>query len=87
MPRAYLLAFILLVVGCAEPLNTLAAANWSKITKQDYFDKRGVFAGVLLCGPLLLYGVVLLCVTLADVSGMLVRVKRQELVDKKRKKE
>ena len=67
------------LVSLAEPLNTLAAQRWRSFATQNYFDKRGVFASVLFCGPLLLIAFVILVMLLLSVADMLVSVKRAEL--------
>lgn len=37
----------------AERLNKLAAQHWESFSKQNYFDRRGVFFSTLVSGPLL----------------------------------
>lgn len=50
------IAFMLFcgLVFVSERLNSYCHANWRLFAKQDYFDKAGVFAGVVFSGPLLL---------------------------------
>ncbi len=45
-----------LLVMFSERLNDFGHNNWKEFSKQNYFDKRGVFMGVLYSGPLLLTG-------------------------------
>lgn len=41
------------VVYNAERLNALAARHWRSFSRQNYFDKQGIFTSALLSGPLL----------------------------------
>lgn len=73
------------VVALAEPLNSWAAANWQAFATQNYFDKHGVFASVMLCAPLLIVGFIQLLYFLYSASTLLVTVKREELRRKLRR--
>lgn len=44
---------ISILVRLAERINSYCAINWRRFASQDYFDKNGVFAGVLFSAPLL----------------------------------
>jgi hypothetical protein len=49
------LFFILCVlIYFSENLNSYCRVHWREFSKQDYFDKAGVFAGIMYSGPLLL---------------------------------
>lgn len=77
--------FFMLICGLvffAERLNSYASAHWEEFSKQDYFDKRGVFLSVMLCAPLLVNGFVLMIRTLLYSADLLVKVKRAELKQK-----
>lgn len=77
--------FFMLICGLvffAENINSYASAHWKDFAKQDYFDKRGVFMSVMLCGPLLINGFVLMISTLLYSADLLIKVKRAELKQK-----
>jgi hypothetical protein len=78
-PRLFVMAFIAVVVRSAETLNGIGARNWARFATQNYFDKRGIFVGIMLCGPLLLDSFVMLLCFLYEASQLLVQVKRGEL--------
>ena len=58
-------------VGLAETLNGLCAKRWEKFATQNYFDERGVFAGIMLCAPLLALAFAMLLNFLVMASSML----------------
>ena len=76
---ASIFLFVLLLVYCAQPLNSAAASHWQIIATQNYFDRSGIFASVLFCGPLLLLSMLLLLNMILESSRLLVKVKRAEL--------
>mmetsp|Transcript_50139 Transcript_50139/g.76243 ORF Transcript_50139/g.76243 Transcript_50139/m.76243 type:complete len:246 (-) Transcript_50139:194-931(-) len=86
-PRIIILVAIGVLVRSAERLNTLAAQNWDSIATQNYFDRRGIFVGIMLCAPLLLDCMVMLFMFLKEASQLLVQVKKQEMAQKKKSQE
>lgn len=91
-PRLCLMVFIGALVRSSEWLNGLGARNWERFATQNYFDKRGIFVGIMLCAPLLLDSLMMLLFFLSEASTLLVQVKKQELKrnkngDKKKSKE
>jgi hypothetical protein len=83
-PRVCLLVFIGIVVRSAERLNSLGSQHWKSFATQDYFDSRGIFVGIMLCGPLLLDCLMMLFMFLSEASTLLVQVKKEELKHKKK---
>ena len=77
------MTFIAAVVRSAEWLNGLGAVHWENFASQNYFDKGGIFIGIMLCGPLLLDCMMMLVMFVAEASQLLVNVKREELKRKK----
>lgn len=73
------------VLACAERLNSLASSNWKTFSSQDYFDQAGVFASVLVGLPLLLCQFLIVGFLLREAACMVIRVKRLELKEAKRK--
>jgi len=86
-PRVCVLVFIGVVVRSAEWLNGIGARYWERFATQDYFDKRGVFVGIMLCGPLLLDSLMMLFMFVSEASSLLIQVKKQDLKHKKDQKQ
>ena len=60
-------------VYASERLNAAAHARWRSFATQDYFDRRGVFVGVVWAGPLILILCAMLIGFLARAARLLVR--------------
>ena len=73
------------ILSCAEWLNRLARNNWKSFSSQDYFDQAGVFASVLVGLPLLLCQFLIVGFLLREAACMVIRVKRLELKEARRK--
>ena len=43
-----------ILVVMSERINSYCDQHWLEFSKQNYFDKHGVFAGIMFAGPLLL---------------------------------
>lgn len=78
-PRICVMLFIAALVRSAETLNGYGNRNWERFATQNYFDKRGIFVGIMLCGPLLLDSFMMLVAFVLEASQLLVQVKRDEL--------
>ena len=85
-PRITLMVFIAIVVRSAEWLNALGEEHWESFATQDYFDKRGIFVGIMLCGPLLLDVLMMLLLFMKEAAVLLVQVKRTEIQQKRKGK-
>lgn len=83
-PKLVVMTFIFIVVRSAEWLNTKGEEHLESFATQDYFDNRGLFLAIMLCGPLLLDVFMMLIFFMKEASSLLVAVKRTEI---KRKKE
>lgn len=83
-PRVTLLVVIGIVVRSAEWLNARGEEHWESFATQDYFDKRGIFVGIMLSGPLLLDVLMMLILFIREAALLLVQVKRTEFRKKKR---
>mmetsp|Transcript_17844 Transcript_17844/g.28914 ORF Transcript_17844/g.28914 Transcript_17844/m.28914 type:complete len:156 (-) Transcript_17844:2323-2790(-) len=88
--RLYLQAFLLVFISCliyfCERINRYAGSRWSEFATQNYFDERGVFAGIMYAGPLIILLLFQLLNSLYQTSQMLVHVKREELKQKMKSK-
>lgn len=78
-PRLVVMVFIAVIVRLAEKMNQLAAKNWEKIATQNYFDRQGIFVAIMFCGPLLFDCLIMLIMFLTEASGLLVKVKTNEM--------
>jgi prolipoprotein diacylglyceryltransferase len=87
VPRVVIMICVGILVRSAERLNTYAAQNWEAFSTQNYFDSKGVFMGIFLCGPLLVDSFLMLVIFLREASQLLVQVKTAELKRKKAKTE
>lgn len=71
--------FNCLLVFLSETLNELANITWKSFSTQNYFDKRGVFAGVMFAAPLILLLLFQVINLVYLSSNMLILQKRAEL--------
>ena len=87
-PRFLYMAVVYSLVRLAERLNQYASQHWQDwAITQNYFDEKGIFVSILLCAPLLVDSFIMLVLFLREASQLLVQVKRQQLAQKKKKKE
>uniref|UniRef100_A0A7S2UMC0 Transmembrane protein 18 n=1 Tax=Attheya septentrionalis TaxID=420275 RepID=A0A7S2UMC0_9STRA len=83
--RMVLMVLIVVLVKLSEWLNEYGAQHWESFSTQNYFDKKGIFMGILFCAPLLLDCFLMLLAFLREASQLLIDVKKME-VQKNRKK-
>mmetsp|Transcript_23475 Transcript_23475/g.32924 ORF Transcript_23475/g.32924 Transcript_23475/m.32924 type:complete len:275 (+) Transcript_23475:55-879(+) len=85
VPRFAIMLMIGALVRSAEYINLYASQHWEEwgIT-QNYFDRQGIFVGLMFCGPLLVMCFVMLLRFLREASQLLVEVKKVE-IEKQRK--
>ena len=74
------------LVRLSQYINTYAAEHWESFATQNYFDRGGIFIGIMFCGPLLFYCMMMLFMFLREASQLLIQVKTYE-IKKKRTKE
>lgn len=84
-PRLVVMVCIGIIVRSAETINQYAAMNWESFSTQNYFDERGVFISIMLCGPLLLDSFIMLSLFVKEAGQLLIQVKKTELSKKKKK--
>ena len=80
------LIIILPLIFAAHSLNDIGGDRWRSFASQNYFDKNGIFVGVMWAGPLLVNGFIATANLVVIAGNMLVAVKRNELQSKARKK-
>lgn len=85
--RIGVMMFIGALVRSAEWLNSLGGRNWERFSTQNYFDKKGIFVGIMLCGPLLVDCLIMLLMFVKEAGQLLIEVKKEQLTRKKGKKE
>jgi hypothetical protein len=76
--RVCVMIFIGVSVRSAEWLNGLGSENWEKFCTQNYFDRKGIFVGVMFCGPLLVDCLMMLLFFVREAGQLLVQVKRTQ---------
>lgn len=76
---------ISMVLFFTERINSWCHLHWREIASQDYFDQHGVFAGIFFAGPLLFISFLQLINFLKMAADDLVKVKRMQLADQKKK--
>lgn len=79
-----LFCIITATVYIAESVNSVLAQNWKIFSRQNYFDKRGVFISAMWSTPLILVAIVMLAQSLYSASTLLVQVKRKQLIHRAR---
>jgi transmembrane protein 18 len=63
----------------SEFLNEVAAKNWQKFSKQQYFDANGLFISVIFSSPILLNCIFLLARFLHQSLDLMTKVKTAQL--------
>ena len=86
-----LMVFVGIIVRLAEILNGIGARRWKEFAiTQNYFDKNGIFMGIMVCAPLLLVCLFMLISMIREASNLLVDVKKMKIdaqLKQKQKKE
>ncbi|CAH1396943.1 unnamed protein product [Nezara viridula] len=70
---------LLLLVYFSENINELAAEKWSRISRHQYFDRKGMFISLIFSVPILLNIMVLMASWLWQSSELMVQLKRAQL--------
>ncbi|KAL7523058.1 hypothetical protein ACHAXR_000010 [Thalassiosira sp. AJA248-18] len=66
-----LMIFVGIVVRLAERLNVMGASRWREFATQNYFDKSGIFMGIMVCAPLLMVCLFMLVSMVREANGLL----------------
>lgn len=78
-----------LIVRCAEKLNQIGNSRWRDFATQNYFDKNGIFMGIMICAPLLMVCFIMLVSLIREAKSLLVditKLKKQAKENAKKKK-
>ena len=65
------MVFVGIIIRLAEYLNSLGNQRWREFATQNYFDKGGIFMGIMVCAPLLVVVLVMLIVMVREASNLL----------------
>jgi hypothetical protein len=91
--RMGFMIILAIIVRLAERLNIMGNSRWKEFATQNYFDRSGIFIGIMLCAPLLCVCFAMLFAMLREANNLLVDVKamkikaQQEQQKKKKSKE
>ncbi|KAL7448085.1 hypothetical protein ACHAWC_000342 [Mediolabrus comicus] len=68
-----------IIVRLAERMNVMGNSRWEEFATQNYFDKSGIFMGIMLCAPLLCVCFAMLFAMLREANNLLVDVKAMKI--------
>merc|ERR1712238_426751 len=71
----------------AERLNGLGASRWRDFATQNYFDKNGIFMGIMVCAPLLLVCLLVLVSIIWEAQQMLMDLKNMKMNPRKKQRQ
>lgn len=77
--RMGFMVFIGIIVRLAERLNVIGANRWRDFATQNYFDRNGIFMGIMICAPLLVVCFWMLFSMIREASNLLVDVKKMKM--------
>lgn len=66
-----LMVFLGVIIRCAEKLNQIGNNRWRDFATQNYFDKNGIFMGVMVCAPLLIVCLFMLLSMIREAKSLL----------------
>jgi len=72
------------IVRMSEYLNGMGARRWRDFTTQNYFDRGGIFMGIMVCAPLLVTCAGMLFSLIREASYLLVDVKKMKMQQQQR---
>mmetsp|Transcript_1334 Transcript_1334/g.2050 ORF Transcript_1334/g.2050 Transcript_1334/m.2050 type:complete len:251 (-) Transcript_1334:544-1296(-) len=85
--RMGLMIFAGIIVRLAERLNAMGASRWKDFATQNYFDRGGIFMGIMVCAPLLMVCLFMLVSMMREASNLLVDVKKIKMESRVKQKE
>lgn len=85
-PRLIVMVTVGGTVRLAERMNRWGGQNWRSFATQNYFDERGIFTAIMVCGPLLLDCLIMLFCFWREASTLLVQVKSRQIRDQRKKR-
>mmetsp|Transcript_34872 Transcript_34872/g.74357 ORF Transcript_34872/g.74357 Transcript_34872/m.74357 type:complete len:229 (+) Transcript_34872:98-784(+) len=85
--RMGLMVFAGIIVRLAERLNTMGASHWREFSTQNYFDKNGIFMGIMICAPLLMVCLFMLTSMIMEASNLIADVKQMKINSQREQKQ
>ncbi|KAF8940078.1 Transmembrane protein 18 [Haplosporangium gracile] len=82
-----LAAMLFCTTALSEPLNGIGSRHWQLFSDDNYFDSHGVFTSLVWAAPLLVNAMVATMLLLRATVKLLVKVKRAQLQESKKKKQ
>lgn len=76
-----------MLVYFSEYLNEVAAKNWHRFSKQQYFDSNGLFISVIFSSPILINCIFLLARFLHHNFDLMTRVKTVQIKQQLKRKQ
>lgn len=77
--RMGFMIFLGIIIRLAEILNTIGARRWREFSTQNYFDRNGIFMGIMVCAPLLIVCLCMLVSMIREASNLLGDVTRMKM--------
>uniref|UniRef100_A0A0A9XFQ8 Transmembrane protein 18 n=1 Tax=Lygus hesperus TaxID=30085 RepID=A0A0A9XFQ8_LYGHE len=76
---------LLLLVYFSENLNEMASHHWKLLSRQQYFDSKGMFISLIFSVPILLNCMVMMASWLWESSQLMVQLKSAQLKQRKKR--
>ncbi len=77
--RMGFMIFVGIIIRLAEILNTIGSRRWREFSTQNYFDRSGIFMGIMVCAPLLIVCLCMLVSMIREASNLLGDVTRMKM--------
>ena len=81
-----LMVFLGVIVRFAEKMNQIGNSRWRDFATQNYFDKNGIFMGIMICAPLLMVCFVMLVSLIREAKSLLVDLSKMKMQAKENAK-
>ena len=81
-----LMIFLGVIVRFAEKMNQIGNSRWRDFATQNYFDKNGIFMGIMICAPLLMVCFVMLASLIREANSLLVDLSKMKMQAKENAK-
>ena len=81
-----LMVFLGVIVRFAEKMNQIGNSRWRDFATQNYFDKNGIFMGIMICAPLLMVCFVMLVSLIREAKSLLVDLSKMKKLSKENAK-
>lgn len=85
--RLGFMIFVGIVVRLADTLNTIGNSRWKEFATQNYFDRNGIFMGIMICAPLLIVCLIMLISMIKEAANLIVDVGKMKVEAQKKQKQ